>query len=560
MNFWSDYIKSALKNPFPDKMSSHLLPHLIVVGAILVYALIQIQHFTPAHPEYDCDGYLFLAKRIARLQPLAVDDPDPFRHQLHFWVETQNGGVMPKYSPGYPFLMAIAYWLGGDEAMCLVSPISGTLTLIGAFLLFQLWMPPFMAALSVWVLTINPMWLAYPGYLLTHGVNTCAITWGMYFLWKWVNCGANRFGILAGLILGFSATVRPTSAMMAIVVGIAIIKKCKDNYGNHGINQGLTNTPVVRSIGILVLSYLVFALVIISFNWIHFGHPIKTGYGLSQEQAAFKLEILWKNFGRVLKGLNETCLYLIFPIGLVGLFAIGTISERLMRVGWFLPTFLIYSAYYWQAGGMPFLRFLICTFPVLIGSAFMVLTRTFNLNVPGERLQGKIAKHILISLFAVLIVFLQYGPSQAQMDRMVSSGKSEKRLAAGRMLAQNFGDHVVIFSQAPYEAYLDTVRNFRHYNLARFSGAWGGGERRHPLRTKKINAFYTAFNQEQRNQKQKEIIKSFLSENRPVVFLIPKKSLKDYEARLGPHFMFDLFQDWENGSWGVYLVKFDEQI
>ena len=77
---------------------------------------------------------------------------------------------MPKYSPGYPFLMAVAYWFGGDEAMFLVSPIAGTLTLIGCFLLFQLWMPPFMAALSVWVLAINPMWLAYPGYLLTHGV------------------------------------------------------------------------------------------------------------------------------------------------------------------------------------------------------------------------------------------------------------------------------------------------------------------------------------------------------------------------------------------------------
>ena len=196
MNFWSDYIKSALRNPFPYKISSHLLPHLIVVAAILAYALIQIQHFTPAHPEYDCDGYLFLAKRIARFQPLAADDPDPFRHQLHFWVETPNGGIMPKYSPGYPFLMAVAYWFGGDEAMCLVSPIAGTLTLIGAFLLFQLWMQPFMAALAVWVLAINPMWLAHPGYLLTHGVNTCAITWGMYFLWKWVSSGVNKFGIL----------------------------------------------------------------------------------------------------------------------------------------------------------------------------------------------------------------------------------------------------------------------------------------------------------------------------------------------------------------------------
>ena len=559
MNFWSDYTKSALKNPFLDKMSSRLLPYLVVLGAILVYALIQIQHFTPAHPEYDCDGYLFLAKRIAHLQPLAVDDPDPFRHQLHFWVETQNGGIMPKYSPGYPFLMAIAYWFGGDEAMFLVSPIAGIMTLIGAFLLFQLWMPPFMAALSVWVLTINPMWLAYPGYLLAHGVNTCAITWGMYFLWRWVNCGTNRFGILAGLILGFSATVRPTSAMMAIVVGIAIIRKYRNNYGNHGINQSLTNSPVVRSIGILVLSYLVFALIIMSFNWVHFGHPIKTGYGLSQEQAAFKLEILWRNFGRVLKGLNDTCLYLIFPIGLVGLFAVGTILERLMRVGWFLPTFLIYSAYYWQAGGMPFLRFLICTFPVLIGSAFMLLTQACNLNSPNDRLQKNV-KYILVSSFAVLIIFLQYGPSQAQMDRMVSNEKSEKRLAVGRMLAQNLGDQVVIFSQSPYEAYLDTLRNFRHYNLARFSGAWAGGELRHPLRTKKIKSFYATFDQEQRDQKQKEIIKSFLSENRPVVFLVPKKLLESYGARLGPHFTFNLFQDWENGSWGVYLIKFDEKI
>ncbi|MBB15487.1 hypothetical protein CMK22_09445 [Candidatus Poribacteria bacterium] len=559
MNFWSDYTKSALKNPFLDKMSSRLLPYLVVLGAILVYALIQIQHFTPAHPEYDCDGYLFLAKRIAHLQPLAVDDPDPFRHQLHFWVETQNGGIMPKYSPGYPFLMAIAYWFGGDEAMFLVSPIAGIMTLIGAFLLFQLWMPPFMAALSVWVLTINPMWLAYPGYLLAHGVNTCAITWGMYFLWRWVNCGTNRYGILAGLILGFSATVRPTSAMMAIVVGIAIIRKYRNNYGNHGINQSLTNSPVVRSIGILVLSYLVFALIIMSFNWVHFGHPIKTGYGLSQEQAAFKLEILWRNFGRVLKGLNDTCLYLIFPIGLVGLFAVGTILERLMRVGWFLPTFLIYSAYYWQAGGMPFLRFLICTFPVLIGSAFMLLTQACNLNSPNDRLQKNV-KYILVSSFAVLIIFLQYGPSQAQMDRMVSNEKSEKRLAVGRMLAQNLGDQVVIFSQSPYEAYLDTLRNFRHYNLARFSGAWAGGELRHPLRTKKIKSFYATFDQEQRDQKQKEIIKSFLSENRPVVFLVPKKLLESYGARLGPHFTFNLFQDWENGSWGVYLIKFDEKI
>ena len=96
------------------RKSPHLLPHIIVVVAVLIYALIEIQHFTPAYQEVDPDGYLFLAKRIARLQSPAVQDDDPFMYQTHQWVETPSGKVISKFSPGYPLLMAIAYRIGGD--------------------------------------------------------------------------------------------------------------------------------------------------------------------------------------------------------------------------------------------------------------------------------------------------------------------------------------------------------------------------------------------------------------------------------------------------------------
>ena len=103
-----------------------------------------------------------------------------------------------------------------------MSPLAGILTLFGAFLLFRLWMSEFSASLAVWILAINPMWLGYPAYLLTHGLNTCVITWGMFFLWKWWREPSNRSGLLAGLLLGFAVTVRYTSLLISSSLIIAV--------------------------------------------------------------------------------------------------------------------------------------------------------------------------------------------------------------------------------------------------------------------------------------------------------------------------------------------------
>lgn len=555
-----------------------ILTRISVVLAIFTYTVIQIQHFTPAHPEFDCDGYLILAKRIASLKSLSIQDSDPFRHQLHFWVKTRDGGLIPKFSPGYPAIMAIAYIFGGDEGMFLVSPLAGILALLGSFLLFRLWMSEFYASLAIWVLAVNPMWLSYPAYLLAHALNTCVITWGMFFLWKWWRQPSNFSGLMTGLLLGFSVTIRYTSLLVsssfiiAIVMQI-VIRICQpfeiSDYGSTRdiqtkgwscqiIQWFRQNDSFLYSTCFMIAGYGLFILSIMAYNWIHFGGLFTTGYGLSNEQTAFQWTTLWKNFDRVLQGLNTNSFFLFFPLGIVGMLIVGNLTERLMRLSWFVPLFLLYSSYYWQAGGPPFLRFFICTFPLIIGTSFMLLEQIKIESFFWRRFDVYTVSHRFAVLILVLIVLAsQYKAAQARMQSMVSNNKAQTRLAVGRMLARTFGDDVVVFSQSPYEAYLDTVKDFRHYNLARFSNPWSGGERRHPDRTKEIEQFYQSTSPEQRQYMKRELILNFHQEGQTVVFLIPKKKLAEHQHQLTNEIQLELIRDWQEGKWGVYRVRLE---
>ena len=114
-----------------------------------------------------------------------------------------------------------------------------------------------------------------------------------------------------------------------------------------------------------------------------------------------------------------------------------------------------------------------------------------------------------------------------------------------------------MFSQSPYEAYLDTVKDFRHYNLARFSNPWSGGERRHPDRTKEIEQFYQSTSPQQRQSMKRELILNFHQEGQTVVFLIPKNKLAEHQNQLTNEIQLELIRDWQEGKWGIYRVKLE---
>ncbi len=555
---WRPLRIENLRGTFP-----FLLPHISVALLIVIYALIQIQHFTPAYQEVDPDGYLLLAKRMARLQPLAVKDDDPFMYQTHQWVETPEGKVIPKFSPGYPLLMAVFYRLGGDEAMFLVSPLMGGLTLLGAYLLFQLWMSPLAAALATWALGINPMFLIYFGYLLTHASNTCFVTWGMFFLWRWMRGKSDRSAIWAGLLLGYAVTIRHTSLLLGSAVLIAAVGRCIDELRNKGqwSFASVLKYPGVRQAALLLVCYAIFPLLMAVYNWVFFGNPFLTGYGLTHEQDAFSFAYFRQNLSTMLNGLNSTALFLIFPLGFMGMLLIGSIKERLIRLSWFLPIVLLYTSYYWAPSGMPYLRFTIVTFPVVIGSAFLLLESATRMVSKQSSSTSRMIDYVnqgALVVFLVLLVFLRYGEAQRGMRSVVSDPGSRATAAVARMLTHTLQPDAVIFSQRPFFCYIGTREDFRLYDLQVFQKALNYSVRRQPKRTERLRKFYESLDEAGKLRKKRELVRSFIEQSRQVVFLIPSNALAREQEQLGTEFKFTLLKTWQarDGSteWGIYAI------
>ena len=299
----------------------------------------------------DPDGYLMLAKHIANGGPLAVKENDPFMYQSHVWVENSDGEVAPKFAPGYPVLLAIAYLLGGDDAMFLVSPVMGLLMLVGAYFLFRLWMSRLAALAAVFCLATNAMVLVYSGYLLTHASNACFAVWGMFFLWRWVRGSGRIPAAVAGLLLGTAVTMRHTSILLGIVVFAAIVVRWRRARPGQGYSR-----PLVAEAMLLLGAYGFVLLLLGLYDWFIFGSPFTSGYALSGEQYALSLRNIPNHLRTLLKGLNFEGLFLSFPIGLVGLLLAGPTGESLMRVLWFAPLCLFYAAYYWAPGGAAYYR------------------------------------------------------------------------------------------------------------------------------------------------------------------------------------------------------------
>ena len=336
---------------------------LLIVG---FHCFIQWRNFGPAHVEHDLDGYTWLAKRIATLGPLTVKPDNPFQYQSHVWVENAKGEVTAKYAPGHPIMMAIGYRLFGEEGIYYVSPVASALSLIGAFLLFRLWMGTIASLLALLTLSIHGMILFYGGYLLSHALDLCLVTWGMYFLWRWMEKPSFRWAVGAGLTLGYAVMVRHTNALLAACILAAIATALWRQLREQG---QIRWRPVLALLG----TYAIFPLVLAVYDTVLFGRPYITGYSLSDEQGAFKWGMLYGNYGSFMNNAFNNYLYVCLPLGGLGILMLGRWPEKLMRLLWVLPLTVLYASYYWYVPYGGFYRFLLSLTPVFIGNDLRAL-------------------------------------------------------------------------------------------------------------------------------------------------------------------------------------------
>lgn len=538
----------------------------VVLG---LYVFLQVRCYRPGHVEPDLDGYTWLAKRLATGAPLMVKPDTPFHYQSHVWVENDRGEVTVKYAPGHPLVMALFYRLFGDEGIFLVSPVAGALALLAMFLLFRLWMRPLAALLALLTVTLNEQFLFFAGYLLSHMLDVCLVTWGMYFLWCWLARPAAGWGIGAGLTLGYAVLVRHTSVALGLCVLAAILIVLWRERRERRLLSG----PVIW----LGAAYALFPLLLGLYDLILFGNACVTGYALSNEQDAFSWQLLVQNYPHFLENGFQHFLFVAMPFGCLGLFVLGRWTDRVLWWTWALPLTLLYGSYYWYMPWGGFFRFLLCLLPLFVGLAFALIDA---LNVsPWRRALGLCVLALaMLGHFAPAI--------QRAYTGITHRGHSSGTLPAGRIVAATLKPDAVIFSQDSLVNCIGMRREFTMYDLGTFSKAGGikafplrrdytlaetqrgiVQPRQQPQRAYRFAEFYRRTSQEQLQAMKRELVQKALQAGRQVAFLIDKNRAGAERAALGPDALFTVLKEfdvtwygWGDQPWTQHLVLAEARL
>jgi len=367
-------------------------------------------------------------------------------------------------------------------------------------------------------------------------------------------------GILAGLLLGGAVTMRHTSAAFVLVFITAIILRWIEGYRNR--------IYPVRDTAIILAAYCLFPIILGIYNWSVFDSPYVTGYGLSGEQMAFKLKNIATNARILGTGLNYTGLFFMFPVGIAGMLLAGSIGESLMVAFWIVPIYLIYSFYYWAPNGMAYFRFLIGTFPAIVGAGSALMDKATSLW------QRKAIVYLIIVGF---VIFMQYGDTESALQNVVSDFPSQSLAYSSQRISAILSDDAVIFSRRPVFCYLGTRRHFRLYDLDIFTASYGASAftentepRRHPLRNDRLRNFYKGLTDDDLQIKKSDLIRRFLLDGRQVTYFLPGNYAQSEQNVLGDKFRWKLIDNWDlvatniNGiwqgeTWYLYDIKLHKE-
>lgn len=495
---------------------------LALIVALGLYATLLTRAVELGHAEPDIDAYVWLGKSLWSGNGAAVADDDPFRFHSHAWVDTVDGRVTTKYAPGFPLLLGLAWRIGGDDAMFVVPALLSWLTLLGMYLLLRAWTMSRIASLAAVVaLACNPLFLFHANYLLAHTSNMCVVTWGMLFLWRWWQRPRVRTGLAAGLLLGGAVSIRHTSLLFTGAVAIALLA--------WAWRVRRTRPLPWRPAAALAAGLALIPLALAAYQHGLFGAPWRTGYALSDEQAAFTLDAFRTNGPSMIQDAWRHLLFLLLPFGVAGLIVVGPGTARAMRLAWAVPLVLLYGCYYWYLGGAFWFRFHMAVFPVLIGAAFALLD--------GVRAAWPARAAAVVLLAGTQVWFARNDIEKAWDGRMHL--RDTMHAPAGRALDAHTADDAVVFTTGHYEHYTARRDHRTSYALDRFQSGYGARAfrprdatpdrrrrfpepRRQSARTERLKHFYATHDDAALEAWRHRIVRQALDAGREVVFLVPE--------------------------------------
>lgn len=344
---------------------------LLLALAVTAGFFLFIHHYYapgPGDVGIDENAYLVGGKMVAQHGTPALKPDSPFAYVGPMWIVTADGSFHPKYPAGVPLLNAIAIWSrGGDPAAAYyVSPICGTLAVLGMFFVARPIVGSLCALFATVLLATNPSLLHLSLVPSSHAPAIACTVLGMAALVHWWRTGFIASGIAAGFLIGFTFTIRYTDGLLLAPLGIAALTTVHFKQWRSW-----------RKAAVPVVAWCVPVLVLLVFNRITMGHW--TGYDTTNESTGFTAEHFVNKWQFTIQQLHLYGLFFVLPLGLLGM-TVMLASARWWKVGlililWFVPSVLLYMAYYWgqQMPGLAYLRFFLTVYPAAILAAVWVL-------------------------------------------------------------------------------------------------------------------------------------------------------------------------------------------
>ncbi|MBP0001978.1 MAG: hypothetical protein J7641_23795 [Cyanobacteria bacterium SID2] len=395
------------KLTFPTRRNLPLVG--LVVFAFLVYSIFRTQYVGGA----DSYGYYSLALLLAKgkLTLPTLLDPVQFPAVAPLGYMADGDRVVPTYSPGYPFLMAIASFLNLES---FVTPIVGALSIVLVYActyhhVSRRGIALFFAA--VWAFSPIVVWGSTS--IMSDLIASCFGLLAYYALLK-------DKPAISGLVIGLSLTVRPTNGLLLIIFAIPLL--------------GTWHT-LLR----YVLGFGVGAIPVAVYNSLQFGLPWKTGYGNIRDGLS----------GDVF--LHHSAYYLrqtfrVFtPIVLL---AVVPLWQNFRRYGylavWFVAYWVFYSFWWPGADAWWYTRFLLVGYPPLL------ILSAIGLETVFDRLDRSWSgsKKFLPKLATVLGIFMFVH------FYLFSAGKAQFRI---EKQSSFFNDSAKVTSIVPANSLVGTV-------------------------------------------------------------------------------------------------------
>lgn len=248
------------------KQKNKKIPWHVIVCALFVFIFTNLfsyfifNHIPRVHDEID---YLFQAK-IFKSGRLYVPSPCA-KESFDFPHMVNNGKWYSQYTPGYPFLLLLGLLI---QAPWLINPILASLSIILFYFLGKEIYNSKVGILAAFMGTISIWFLLMSSTMMSHTSGLFFITFFLYFLFRSIKNPSITNGLLSGIGLGMAFLIRPYNAILIstpflLYYVVLLIKNIRKRLKN------------IITFGLAVIFFLSILMI---YNQITNGHPLKMGY------------------------------------------------------------------------------------------------------------------------------------------------------------------------------------------------------------------------------------------------------------------------------------------